>query len=130
MVNRDYQTMHQAMSDVLGVRAEVRRWLKRIEETRRLLNSASGAGVNHANVTSILDVYGKANNACHEARIELPRFERQLRSWPFEALSAEERAACDEIATNLGRIRDAAESVGEKAERLRASARALQRSRP
>jgi hypothetical protein len=61
--------------------------------------------------------------------MELPRFERQLRSWLFGPLNAEERAAYDEIASNRGRIRDAAESMGEKAERLRAAARALRQSK-
>jgi hypothetical protein len=123
----NYQTMRQVTPDVPGVREDVRRWLERIEETRRVLNAVSLAGVDHASVTGILDVYGKANSACQEARIELPRFERRLRSWLFEPLSAEERAACDEIASNLGRIRDAADSIGERAERLRALAAAALR---
>ena len=114
------------MPDVPYTRQYVRDWLERTEQTRRMLTVTSESGVDHANVTSILDVYGKAKAACQEARIELPRIEQQLQGWLFEQLSPEERAACDEIAANLGRIREAAESIGEKAERVRgAAARAL-----
>ena len=48
-------------------------------------------GVDHANVRSVLDVYGKAKATWQEARIELPRFERQLRGWLFEPLNPNDR---------------------------------------
>jgi hypothetical protein len=121
----------QAITALPRTRDHVRHWLERVEETKRAFAAASSHGVDHANVTSILDVYGKAKATCQEARIELPRFEQQLRGWLFEPLSPEERAACDEIAANLGRIREAADFMSGKAERLRAAAIvALRRSAP
>jgi hypothetical protein len=60
LLDPDHPTKRQATPDVLGVRQHIRGWLERIEETRRLLNAAAGASVDHGNVTSILDVYGKA----------------------------------------------------------------------
>ncbi len=106
------RTIRHALPDVPQTRQYVRDWLERTEQARRMLTTASVSDVDHTNVTSILDVYGKAKAACQEARIE--------------PLTGEERAACEEITRNLQCIRDAADSMSERAERLRsAAARAL-----
>jgi hypothetical protein len=127
LIDADNQTVRQVMTDVLGARQQVLGHLERIKETRRVLNTASVTLVDHANVTCVLEAYGKAKAAYQETGMELPRFERQLRGWLLQALSAEERAACEEIAANVAQVRDAAQSMSQKAERLRAAASAALR---